>query len=402
MLPVLGALLCAAALAPPAASASATGSIAGTVTATDTQEGIEGVDVCAYGSESEGEEEFWFSCETTGHDGTYVIEEVPAGEYEIEFGADGTGYATQFYPHLVVVGADAVTGVDIELSHGATIEGTAIRDADEAPIEELEVCAQTIDGEETSGCTETEPNGTYALTVPPGEWIIEFWPEPTGQNLALQYFDQRDRWSEADYVVVEEGEFAEEIDARLKPGATITGRVTSAVGSALEGILVCAIDALTDDLSICAETDGSGEYELPFLPASQYKIAFSIDRDEWFGSESFEDADAFPTQFWDGQATLAAATVISVATGQEVSGIDARLGSSPPGGGGTTVTVNVPPASPVSVRSSSAARATAGGRKGCRKGFKRKKVKGKYRCVKRKKHHRRHHGSKRPLFRFAR
>jgi len=390
MLLAIAAVLCAAAFAPAAASAAPTGSIAGTVIGADTQEGIEAVEVCASGVEAEGEEDEWFSCEATAPDGTYVIEEVPAGEYTIEFGADGTTYATEFYPHQVIVGEDAVTGIDIELSHPATIEGTAIRDADEAPVEELEVCAWSTDGEESSGCTETEPDGTYELMVPPGEWIVEFSPETSGQNLTFQYFDQRDRWSEADFVLVEEWETAAGIDARLGPGATISGRVTSTLGSGLAGILVCAIDTLTDDLANCTETDASGEYEVNFLPASRYKVAFSLDRNEWFGSESFDDADAFPTQFWDGQATLAAATVISVATGQEVSGVDARLGSPPSSGEDEpSLTVNVPPAA-VAVSASASVHSPAPRRKTCRKGLKRKKVKGKVRCVKPKKHGHRH------------
>jgi len=385
-------ILCAGALVPTIASGAPTGSIEGRVTGADTHEGIEGVEVCASGSEAEGD--FWFSCETTGSDGTYAIEEVPAGEYEVEFEAGETGYLSQSYFDLVIVEADPVTGIDVELSLGATIEGTAVRSVDEAPVEELEVCAFSIDGEGFAGCTGTDTDGTYELLVPPGEWKIEFWPEWTGQDLALQYFDQHPRWSEADPVLAEEGEVVEGIDARLDPGANITGRVTSEAGSALEEILVCAIDTVTEDLAHCTYTSDSGDYELSFLPAGQYKVAFSLDRDEWFGGESFEDADGFPTQFWNGQATLAAASVISLAGGQEASGIDARLGSSPPSGeSAPPVTINVPPApAPAVSVKASATSSSHGRRKTCRRGLKRKKVKGKYRCVKPKKHH--HHRSR--------
>jgi hypothetical protein len=393
MLLVLGALICAVVLVPAVASAAPTGTIEGVVTGADTQEGIEGVEVCAFSQEEEGEEEEWSSCENTGHDGAYAIEEVPAGEYEIDFSADGTGYVDEVYPYPVVVGSGSTAGIDIELSRGGTVEGTVVRSVDEAPVAELEVCAQDLEGEETVGCVRTGPDGTYSLVVPPGEWLIEFWPEGTGQNLALQYFDQRARWSEADAVSVEEGETVEGVDARLDVGATITGRVTSAIGSGLEGVLVCAIDTLTEDLAVCVDTYGGGDYEMRFLPASEYKVAFSLDRNDWYGVESFEDADEFPTQFWSNQTTLDASNVIQLAAGQVVSGVDARLESAAPtgGGGGGPVTVNVPPGDKATASSSSSAKASVPPPKGCRKGRKRKRIHGKVRCVRPKRHQHRHH-----------
>ena len=400
MLLVIVALLCVTALAPAVASAATTGSISGTVTGADTHEGIEGVEVCAWAvslAEESEEEEFWYGCEFTGIDGTYAIEEVPAGEYEVEFWAEGTGYLTQYYDGKsnwwesdpVLVGTGAVTGIDAELTRAATLEGTVTRSADGQPVEEVEVCAWGIEDEEFGGCAWTEPDGSYGLEVPPGEWGVEFWPAWTGQNLTFQYFDQRDRWSEADGVHVEEGEAVEGIDAALDPGATISGRVSSALtGAGLEEILVCAIDALTDELSVCTWTF-EGEYEIPFLPAGQYKVVFSLDRNEWFGVDWFEDADAFPTQFWNNQTTLAGASVIPFGVGQVATGIDARLGTAPPTGGGQSPPpVNPPPAATPPVTLPVAPRAT---KKHCRKGFVRKKVKGKVRCVKRKKHRRHHH-----------
>ena len=389
MLLAFAAALCVAALAPAAASAAPTGSIEGTVIGADTQEGIEGVEVCAYGFELEVEEEFFFDCVFTGTDGTYAIEEVPAGEYEIEFWAEGTGYLSRYYPDFVTVGTGAVTGIDIELSRASIIAGTVTRSSDEEPVEEVEVCAWGIEEEEPGGCTETGFDGTYELEVPPGEWGVEFWPAFSGQNLTYQFFNHRVRWSEADPVLIEEGETVEEIDAVLDPGATISGRVTSAAdGAGLEEILVCAIDASTDQLTVCARTF-EGDYEIPFLPAGQYKVVFSLDRNEWFGVEFFEDADGFPTQFWNNQTTLGAASVIPLGLGQVAPGIDAKLGTAPSAGGGgqPPVSATTPP-----IVLPSPTTAVPRPKKHCRKGFKRKKVKGKYRCVKPKKHRRHGHG----------
>lgn len=393
MLLAATALLCAAAFAPAVASAAPTGSIEGTVIGADTQEGVEGVEVCAWPlefPEEEGEEEEFWGCEFTDADGNYVIPTLAAGEYEIEFWARGTGYLSRYYPDFVTVGTGAVTGIDIELSRAATIEGTVTRSSDEEPVEEVEVCAWGIEEEEFGGCAETSFDGTYELEVPPGEWGVEFWPGWTGQNLTYQYFNHRDRWSEADPVPVEEGETVEEIDAELDPGATISGRVSSAsTGAGLEEIIVCAIDGLTDELTVCAWTF-EGEYEIPFLPAGQDKVAFSLDRNEWFGVEFFEDADGFPTQFWNNQTTLAAANTIPLGVGQAISGIDARLGTAPPSGGGQSSVITPPTITPPVATPPVTTPVIHRAKKHCRKGLKRKKVKGRYRCVKRR-HHRRHH-----------
>jgi hypothetical protein len=262
------------------------------------------------------------------------------------------------------------------------------RSSDGEPVEEVEVCAWTADTEELGGCGFSEANGTYSIQgLEPGEFKVEFWPVFSGQNLAYQFYDHRDRWAEADIVSLEAGETATEIDAELDPGATIAGTVTSAAsGVPLREIPVCSIDAPTGQLWVCDWTDSSGRYELPFLSKGQYKVAFSLEFREFFGEEVFpgEENDGYPTQFWNNQTSLATANAILLSTGQAASGIDARLGTPPP-------VVTPVTSHPIAHRKKP--------RKHCRKGFVKKKVKGKARCVKRHKHrHRRqHHRAARPF-----
>lgn len=173
---------------------------------------------------------------------------------------------------------------------------------------------------------------------------------------------------------MEPGEETTGIDAELDPGATISGTVSSAASEVgLKGIPVCSIDAPIDDLLTCGWTEPDGSYSLPFLPAGQYKVAFSIDFGQWFGEPASED-DGYATQFWDNQVRLATANVIPLSTGQSVGGIDARLGNA------LTRSVITPAPPVVHPR-----------RRHCRKGYVRKKVRGKVRCVKRHRHHRHHH-----------
>jgi hypothetical protein len=376
-----GAALCVAALASSVASAAPTGGISGTVIGADTQEGIEGVEVCA----TRHQPAFLESCENTAADGTYAIEGLGAGEYEVWFYAGALGYRITSLPDPVPVDTEPVAGIDAELVPFSQITGTVTRSSDGEPVEEVEVCAWELPGEELAACAYTEFDGSYLLDeLEPGEYGIEFWPYESGQNLIGQFYDHRSRWEEADPVVVEEGETVSGIDAVLDPGATISGHVyAAATGGALEEIPVCAIEVVSGELWVCDWTRPDGNYELPFLSSGQYKVVFSIDFEEWYEEEfEEEESDGFPTEFWNEQSTLAAANAISVATGQNVTGIDAHLGPPAP-----QPPSSQPPASvivPPITRSVTTLPATAK-RKHCRRGFKRKKVKGKVRCVKSKK-----------------
>lgn len=401
---MLAALLCLAMLAP-ASALAATGSIEGTVTDAKTAEPIEGVEVCAWTAEA-GE---LAGCDfSTSSDGSYVIAGLDPGEYKVEFWPKSLPYEFQFYEDtqswskakpVVVESGKATNGIDAALASVAGIEGTVTRSSDGEPVEEVFVCAwPVVESEESfGGCGETAGDGSYLIPgLQPGEYKVEFWPGFTGQNLAYQFYKDKDRWYEADTVVVEPEEATPGIDAELHPGATIRGTVVqAATGAPLEEIHVCSIDAPTGQLWICTWTEPNGTYELPFHSKGQYKVVFSVNIAEWFGETEFiaEEEDGYPTQFWNSQATLAAANVVPLATGQAVSGIDARLGPPPP-------PVVLPPVAKTPVHH----------RKHCRKGFVRKKVKGKMRCVKRHRHrHRRHHRAlarvpreQRPLFRIAR
>ncbi|HET7507929.1 MAG TPA: carboxypeptidase-like regulatory domain-containing protein [Solirubrobacterales bacterium] len=389
-----------AALAPAAASAVPTGAIEGTVTGTDTQEGIEGVEVCA----TRYEPTFLESCELTAADGTYAIEGLGAGEYEVAFYAHAVGYRSEFLPGSVTVGTEPVTEIDAELAPFSQITGTVTGSADGQPIEGVEVCAWELTGEEEYvACSYTEEDGTYVLdNVEPGEYGVEFWPYETGLNLIGEVYDNRERWQEADPVVVGEGETVSGIDAALDPGATISGHVYSnASGAALEEIPVCAVKALTGELWVCDWTRPDGRYELPYLSAGPYKVVFSIDFEEWYGEEFEEENDGFPTEYWNEQTSLAAANVIAIGTGESVTGIDARLGppATEPTGGSGTVEVQMPPPEVIKAVPPSATTPSAPvvRRKHCRKGFRRKKVGGKVRCVRVKKHRHQHRRSTRSL-----
>lgn len=378
----LALLLCLAALAPSAEAA--TGSIAGTVTDASTSEPVEGVEVCA---ELDGEEESQ-ACGFTETDGTYFIGGLDPGKYRVAFWSEGR-YVPQYYDgksewsdaDLVEVLSGANTpGIDVELMGTAGFEGTVLATADGLGVEGVLVCAYPL--EEGGGafveCDYTEGDGTYEINgLAPGSYKVEFWTGPTGRRLGYQFWDHKSRFTEANVVTLDEGERWFGIDADLEPSAAIFGNVSSIEnGLPLEEIRVCAIDATLGKLTVCTWTNEKGNYGIRSLPAGVYKVVFSPEMWEWFPGEAFpgEEDDGFPTQFWSSQPTLAAANVLSLGSGVDAGGINARLG----------VPLMATPPTVVPPRTNPPARK----RKKCRRGFRKKKVKGKVRCVKVRKHKR--------------
>ena len=255
-----------------------------------------------------------------------------------------------------------------------SISGT-VTDADaNLPVAAAEVCAWEVEGVEPPRCAFTEGDGTYAIEgLDPGDYTIEFWPGGANQELALQFFDGVSRREEADVVSLADGEARTGVDADLGLGSTITGNVFDAtLGRAVEGIWVCSIDAVIDELLICDKTNANGNYGIPFLPVGGYKVVFSPDSRDW-GVGFLAEDDGYPTRFWNEEASLADAFVMSIGPSWFVGGIDVRYGTPP---------LVAPPAinlpSPPQVRKP----------RKCKKGYRKKLVRGKRRCVRRK--HRRH------------
>ena len=358
----VAALLCLAAIAPAAALA---GSISGSVTDAGTAESIEGLEVCAYPLSEEWET--WF-CENTDAAGEYKIDGLDPDEYAVEFWGRPLNYVPQFFDGKegwweadpVLVGGFDVTEIDAEMVLGGKIEGSVEEAGTGNPIDEVVVCAWTISSEEFGGCTESDLLGEYALKgMPAGAYEIEFWP--LGQNYQSQWYDHRAHWWESDPVVVTLGSVETGIEADLLPGAGVEGQVRLG-GAPVEEAEVCVVRP-DEEFWRCTSTGGDGRYAFRGLPGDDYKVEFF----DWF-SEQF--------QYWDHKATWQEANVLSVGAGSIATGIDADLGDDqalpPP--------VVTPPAStpPVVIRHH---------RKRCKKGFRKKRVHGKVRCVKRKKKH---------------
>ena len=374
---------------PAAGQAAEPGSISGTVTAKVGGLPIEGVEVCA-----EAEAEETLRCGSTDGNGEYEILGLPAGSYKVEFWARPVGYVDQFYagkrhrseatPVAVFAGA-STPDIDAELEKGATISGRVTAAATGLPVAQVEVCAFTPD-ETEFGCEATDGSGVYAIEgLPAGQYEIYFYTgESAGEFVSQPY--------EPGLVTLTTGQVLTGVDAALQVGGQISGTVRlAATGGPLKGVEVCITEA-TETLPLaCLKSPASGAYRFTGLWNASFKVVFSPEASELEkGQEKGIVPDAFPTQWWNGQPTFAAATPIAITPPAVVNGIDASLGPGP--------VVTPPPAAPSSPPATQPVKPKPKPLK-CKRGFVKKTVKGKpARCVKRhkpKRHHHKHHAKPR-------
>ncbi|HET7417935.1 MAG TPA: hypothetical protein VFJ61_09960 [Solirubrobacterales bacterium] len=364
---LLGAMAAFCALGALAPAAALAGSIGGTVTAADTHGPLAGVEACAY-LRSEGVEGNG-GCRFTDAAGGYTIEELVPAEYEVWFRANGTTYVAEPYPGRIAVASGAVTGIDAELAVGGRIEGTITRAATGEPVA-ASVCIGGLSPGAFGGCTGSGSDGRYALTVAAGEYRVEF--EPFEGVFIPQYFDHVDHEWAATPVVVSAGEIRSGIDAALGVGGRITGTVRLRDGGTpLSGAGVCAWEAsgLTNT-GDCDLTAADGTYALERLPGADYKVEFSAP--EGLGLQP---------QVWNEKPGWNEGDLVHVAGEATIGGIDAYLAvrqPPPPLASPSQVLLSVPILKKLRLH--------------CRKGFHKRRVRGKLRCVKK---HPRHHRRRR-------
>jgi hypothetical protein len=364
-------------------------------------------------------------CDQTDELGAYAIQGLPAGSYRVRFSHDSSWppqtnaeYAPLFYDDsptsagatLLDLGfGELAGGVDAEMGKGGSVEGTITRASDHAPLSGVGACAVPENREEEwrEVCAYSHEDGAYAIEgLMSGDYVIAFYPGLQSMqppDLLHQYYDEALRSSDATPVSVTVGSTVEGIDAALSPGGKITGRITAAAdGTPLEGVDVCAYEAAGgEEPSVCEASNGHGEYTLTNLVPGSYKLKFSAlfyegDEDPFAeeGGEAVPPREEFLTQFYSGKSSLATATAVTVGTGGTAAGIDVQLAKPgevivedrPPGGGAT-------PAPPAPAPASGVAPLKKRKPFRCRKGFRKKRVHGKVRCV--KKHRHKHRGARR-------
>jgi hypothetical protein len=340
------------------------GGISGTVS-----EGIGEIEVCAKAVEGSR-----YECVSLREGGTYEIPNLPEGKYEVGFWPVGN-FVTQFWRDaptwnkaepLEVIGGQTMGGVDATLVPGATIEGIVTASATLLPVGEVEACATSG---EIERCATSNAVGEYAIDgLAAGVWNLHFYAEKAVADVVSEAYS-------GGAIEVSSGE-AKTVSTALGPGGQIAGTVRLAgTGAPVGGVEVCVTTASSATPLGCLHTPSSGAYRFMRVWPGSYKVVFSPE------PSGTEGPTSYPTQWWGGQSTFAAATVIEITPPAIVNNIDASLVAPP------TPAPATPVAAPVVKKPALK----------CRRGFVKRKVHGKQRCVKRHrpkprhKHHRPKH-----------
>lgn len=391
---------------------AATGSISGTVISEPTHVPVAGVEVCAREDSQLGDDG---RCVWSRSDGTYEIDFLSEGEYQlIAWPRHGTGLNyIRGGRDQVPVGLGQTPSVDLELPEAASIEGRVISELDGTPLPGVEVCAYFQWEDHEPSCAITDATGRY-LVVGLGEigsaeseYRLQFFPE----HSRLPYFrsygglvgfdEERDELVAAEVVSVSRGHVTRVPDQTLRPDAEVQGFVTAAFdGRPLEGIKVCVAQALPfaeeafdENLAgfegaKCIRTNSVGDYSVGKLRGGQYKVLFSPEIEEFvhYIPPLKSEEDGYPTWYWNGGSSWAEADVLTLTAPTVVTDIDAELGPPPPPP--ATSTPSVSPSPPLSLTPSVAPLSSA---PRCKRGWKIKKVDGRYHCAKPRKKPRKRH-----------
>lgn len=183
------------------------------------------------------------------------------------------------------------------------------------------------DGGEGTGSGQTGPDGTYYVNYSgsplPGTAAVAFYSLAITASAPFGYATQvYDGISSVGGlpetpVPVAANTTTPDIDAALVPNGQLSGLVTQG-STPIGGVQITLWDAATATVVGGGFTEPDGTYAIAVAPAD-YILQFDI----------LADGDSVATLFYDGATTVDAATPVTVATQQDVTGIDAAFDAAP-------------------------------------------------------------------------
>jgi len=273
----------------------------------------------------------------TAGDGTYLVNQLPAGSYALGV-VEGCGNTANYAPWWdnnqtdmslatpIVLATGASQTINPRLQLGAAIAGTV---TDTTGHGLAGICVEAVSDSAlqlgpggfigTGGFAMTGAGGSYNITaLAPGPYLVDF---SCGQSTryADQWFDRAAESTSADAVSATPGRTTA-IDGVLAPAGAISGAITNPSGQPMAD--VCVYLASTKDadqfglgLTFRSLTDQHGAYRITGLAAGTYDVQFQA-----CGAPS-----RYAPLWFRHHGSSALMTPVRVAAGKLTRGIDARL-----------------------------------------------------------------------------
>ena len=286
---------------------------------------VQGVTVRAYRYEAWWD--YWDEAQPvrTGPDGSYSIGMLRDGAYQVEFVGKGDFFGewydnarTRGFAEDVLVPTDGeAAGIDAVLETGGRVTGTVVA-RNHTPLAGIRVSAYQQDGRgawHLTGRGVTDEAGSYAVAgLAEGMCRVGF-SDPAQVYLG-GYWRDAQTFDRAAPVSVRWGETTSGIDGTLVRSSHITGVVRRADGSGVSGAHVAAYaDDGDGGWTYLARVtaDPVGSYDVPGLPAGQYRVRFS------------DLSKVLAPEWWNDAPDVASARSIQLDRQQVRTGVDAVL-----------------------------------------------------------------------------
>ncbi|MEI5676666.1 MULTISPECIES: carboxypeptidase regulatory-like domain-containing protein [unclassified Nocardioides] len=288
-------------------------------------------EIHVYRENSEGTAFDYFTRVTTNGPGPFSAN-LGDGVYKFEVRDwDRSRYRNEWYDDAdsietadeVVVNGGKVSLGTIDLALRPTVTGR-VTGPDGRPLSDVRVTSYRPEGAGDGDWsnTSTDREGRFYLTPSTGPWLVEF--EDDRSEYATEWYSDAPTWSGATVVTYDGSEVVDLGEVRLSAGASITGRVTDAVGAVARGIETSLYDAEGNYVTE-VRTNRRGVYRLARLAPGSYRLRFS-DPEEEYETEYWKDADqlesAAPIVVARDQAVTGRDVVLAPSTSTEPSGVD--------------------------------------------------------------------------------
>ena len=272
---------------------------------------------------------------STAADGSFTLTALPTGTYTLYYWA--SGHLDQYYDNesslssadqISVTAGSTTSGINAALVPYGAIAGTVTDASTGHALQYVEVEAYNSSGQVVAAAS-TSSSGDYTLSnLPPATYALYFYDYNSATGYVAQYYNNQSTLAAANGVTVNPGATTNAINAALVPEGAITGTVTDgSTHEAIPGVQVDVYDS-SDTVVGSASSSSTGQYTVGYLQPGTYRVGY-------YGQDS---ANQSVTQYYNQEATLAAADPVTVTAGATTSGINSQLDSVPTNLSAPTIT----------------------------------------------------------------
>ncbi len=200
---------------------------------------------------------------TTDEDGNYQILDLRAGEHHVSVDSSVVPFAKVSFN---LTAGQELTGIDIELSDGATISGTVTDESTGDPIPDAEVFCGSKDGDRKR--VKTDADGYYIHTN-----LAEGTHSVSVSRAGIYARSSDGGVPPFSQVEISAGDNIEGIDFTLQKGGMVWGKVIDEEGNPILDAQVRLDPLVYPDLNRGARTKGDGSYRIEgFLAEKEYSL----------------------------------------------------------------------------------------------------------------------------------